>query len=146
MVWATGNGDPANQVRGSTVLSLSLSGASKKPYGLSSRFERQESNAAPSRLAYHGLVRGIIRVSVATGATDEQSVLLAQLNPEAGKGPRSARVLHGQAALAAAVPIVVQATSPGLPVATLSITTSVDPAASVMAVASASIGVAYVGE
>lgn len=104
----------------------------------------QESNAAPSRVAYHGLARGIVRVTAVVGSTTEQTALLAQLNPEAGAGPRSARVVVSDGGVAE--PIVVQADVPGLPAATLSIPTSIDPLDSVFAVAARSVGVAYTGE
>ena len=106
--------------------------------------DKQEPNAAPSRLAYHGLARGIVRVSAVTGGR-AGAALLAMLNPDAGASPQSARILRGGPG-DAAVPIVVQASSPGLPSATISISTSEDPRDSVMSVAAASVGLAYIGE
>lgn len=121
VIWATGNGDPANQ----------------------------ESNALPSRTSYHGLVRCIVRAALVVAESETRAALLKLLNPEAGTGPHSARIsgpLGGAATGSAGPPIVITASAPGLPTATLSIATSTDPVDSVMAVAAASVGVAYTGE
>lgn len=140
VVWATGNGDPANQVRQRDLNSLTNALHSRHFLVLG----WQEPNDAPSRLAYHGLVRGIIRVTAVATFSDEHAGLLKLLNPDAGVGSRSARIM--QFGAAPMDPIVIQASSPGLPPVTLSIPTSVDPADSVLAVAAVSVGLAYIGD
>lgn len=111
MVWGTGNGDPANH----------------------------EPNHAPSRVVYHGLVRGTIRVTQASavvGGGVEGLNLLALVNTDATITP----VPQGSPTPA----ITVTVTSPGLTGATLDIPTSVDDKDSPLAAAAASVNSAYI--
>ncbi len=111
VVWGTGNGDPANQ----------------------------EPNHAPSRAAYHGLVRAVVRVTQASavaGGGDGALALLAAVNVDAGGGPASSAIKP----LAGPPPLItVSASAPGLPAATLDIPTSVADADGVLAVAAANV-------
>ncbi len=118
-VWGTGNGDPANQ----------------------------EPNHAPSRAAYHGLLRAVIRVTQASavagsgGDAINALALLAAVNVDAGGGPGSSAVKP----LAGPPPaITVTASAPGLPIASIDIPTSAAEGDSVLAVAAANVQVAYV--
>ena len=119
-VWGTGNGDPANQ----------------------------EPNHAPSRLAYHGLVRAVVRVTQASavaGAQDPSALaLLAAVNVDAGRGGSSA-IVQGVAPGGESA-IVVTASAQGLAGASVTIKTSVALADAVLAVAEANVYQAYVGE
>ena len=97
-----------------------------------------EPNHAATRLAYHGLVRAVVRVTQASavasaaGAGGDAAVALLQaVNVDAGKGGRSASIVVG----GAATPIVVTASSAGLAGDSLSIATSNDFADSVLQVA-----------
>lgn len=119
VVIGTGNGDPANQ----------------------------DPNHAPARVAYHGLVRGLVRVTqasaVATAAGDggvDAVALLAQVNVDAGRGSRSSRIVPGGAATA----IVVSVSAPGLTGDSVSIATSVAVTDAPLWVAAASVQSAYV--
>jgi hypothetical protein len=97
-----------------------------------------EPNRAPWHTAYHGLVRGIVQVSVdATDADPATAALRREIELDAGKEGQSSIVL----ASGATVPteMVVSATSPGLPIAQLNIPLSVDPADAPMAVAARSV-------
>ena len=107
-----------------------------------------EPNHAATRLAYHGLVRAVVRVTQASavasaaGAGGDAAVALLQaVNVDAGKGGRSASIVVG----GAATPIVVTASSAGLAGDSLSIATSNDFADSVLQVAAANVNAAYVG-
>jgi hypothetical protein len=104
----------------------------------------QEPNHSPSRLAYHGLVRGIIRVTVDAAGSNDDRALRAAVNVDAGRGGRSSSFLPAGATPPSV--LTVQATSPGLAPARISIPLSVDPADAVMAVAAASVASAYVTE
>lgn len=97
-----------------------------------------EPNRAPWHTAYHGLVRGIVQVSVdATDADPATAALRREIELDAGKEGQSSIVL----ASGATVPteMVVYATSPGLPRAQLKIPLSVSPADAPMAVAARSV-------
>ena len=115
-VWGVGSGDPSSQ----------------------------EPNHLPWRSAYHGLVRSIFRSTLDASASDEYRALQAQVNVDAGKG-FSSSILQGPASSAPSS-FTVTASAPGLPPATLTINLSTDPSDSVLAVAAASVGVAYTGE
>jgi len=115
-VWGTGNGDPANQ----------------------------EPNHAPSRAAYHGLVRAVVRVTQASAvAGGGDLALLAAVNVDAGGGPASSAVkpLDGPPPA-----ITVSASAPGLPTVTINIPTSAAAADAVLAVAAANVQAAYVAD
>jgi len=119
-VWGTGNGDPSSH----------------------------DPNHQPFRAAYHGLVRGVVRVTqasaVATAAGDGGAAaveLLAAVNVDAGRGGRSSRIVVGGATTSIAVSV----TSPGLASDSVNIATSNDFSDSVLQVASANVNVAYVG-
>lgn len=116
LVWGTGNGDPSNH----------------------------DPNHASSRVAYHGLVRAVIRTTQASAGSDADLALLAAVNVDAGAGPLSSKVVPlgpGEEPPS----IVITATSPGLTPATITIPTSVDVADSVLAVATANVQAAYLG-
>jgi hypothetical protein len=117
IVAGVGNGDPANQ----------------------------EPNRAASRSAYHGLVRGIVRVNLDASGSAADRALAASINTQAGQGPKSSTIFQGDNSLAP-TSITVSASAPGLPTATLTIPLSVDPGSSVLAVAASSVGAAYIGE
>jgi hypothetical protein len=107
MVWGTGNGDPSNH----------------------------EPNHSPSRVVYHGLVRGVIRVtqvSAVVGGGEDALDLLALVNTDATitKGGGTPN-------------ITVTAYAPGLTGASLEIITSVDDKDSPLAAAAASVYSAY---
>jgi hypothetical protein len=117
IVWGTGSGDPSDH---SPVL-------------------------APWKPAYHGLVRAIIRTTLVAAGSAGDRAALAALNVEAGKGPLASAILQGPNG-GAPTAITVTASSPGLTSASITIPLSVDPADSVLAVAAASVGAAYIGE
>ena len=98
------------------------------------------------RSAYHALARAIIRVSVDASGTAAERTLRASVNEEAGKGEasRSSAVLQGPAS-AGPTSITVSASAPGLRPASFTVPLSVDPKDAVLAVASASVGVADTG-
>ena len=98
-----------------------------------------EPNRAPWHTAYHGLVRGIVQVSLDATDTDAATATLRrQIELDAGmaNGQSSSVLASG-----ATVPheIVVSATSPGFPGAHLRIPLSTDPADAPMAVAARSV-------
>lgn len=104
----------------------------------------QEPSHSATKSTYHGLVRAIVRAGVrATGSAADRA-LEALLNPEAGAGPASAVIVQGSAPPATS--FTVTATAPGLPSASIVVPLSTDPADSVLAVAAASVGSAYIGE
>ena len=96
------------------------------------------------RSAYHGLARGIIRVTVDASGSPADRALRAQVNTEAGLAPRSSAILQGPSS-AAPTSVVVTASAPGLASATYVIPLSVDVKDAVLAVAAASIGSADIG-
>lgn len=106
----------------------------------------QEPSQVAWRSAYHGLARGIIRVTVDASGSDAERALRAQVNVEAGLGAaaRSSTILQGPAS-GAPTSITVSASAPGLAAATFTIPLSVDPKDSVLAVAAASIASADTG-
>jgi hypothetical protein len=103
----------------------------------------QEPSQVSWRSSYHGLSRAIVRVTVDASGTVAERELRAALNLEAGKGTAST-VLQG-AASTAPTSITVTASSPGLKGGSFTIPLSTDPNDSVLAVASASVGLADVG-
>jgi hypothetical protein len=105
----------------------------------------QEPNQATWRSAYHGLARGIVRVTVDASGSSSDRALQAKVNVEAGLRPRSSSIFQGDPS-GAPTSITVTASAPGLSTATFVIPLSVDPADSVLAVATASVGVADIGE
>lgn len=117
LIAGVGNGDPANQ----------------------------DPNRANWRVAYHGLARAIVRVTLEASGSPAQRALEAEINKQAGTSPMSSTILQGPSS-AAPTSITVSASAPGLPTATIVIPLSVDPADSVLAVATASVAQAYIGE
>lgn len=106
-IWATHNGDPASQVHA----------------------------GSPWHPAYHGLARAFVRSSVDAATPAWHRRLLAQIDadtaasnvrvvPPPPHNSGSDRAVHASAA--AVAPIVVQASSPGLSTATLSIPVTTD--------------------
>ena len=101
-------------------------------------------NSAPWKPAYHGLARAIVRVSLDGATPAAARALRASIDVEAGRGPRSSGVLPPGAAPPAA--LLVTASAPGLPPASVSIPLSVDPADAPLAVARSSVGAADLTE
>jgi hypothetical protein len=91
-------------------------------------------NNAPWVVAWHGLARGFVRVTSTAGRPARERELLRQIDTI---GPMSIHALpeHGSAE-----PIVVEASADGFAPVKLSIPTSTDPSAAVLAVAEASAG------
>jgi len=104
----------------------------------------QEPNQATWRSAYHGLARAIVRVTVDASGSASDRALLAQVNVEAGLRPRSSTIFQGDPS-GAPTSITVTASAPGLATSSFVIPLSVDPAHSVLNVASNSVDVADVG-
>lgn len=102
-----------------------------------------EPNHAPWKTAYHGLVRGIVRANLVAAGTDAERALLAAVNVDAGGSPGSAPILPPGGAPPTTMTIT--ASAPGLPVASITLALSVDPADDVLAVAAASVGTAAYG-
>lgn len=98
----------------------------------------------PTRVTYHALARAVVRVALDASGTDADRAVRAQVNMEAGKGPRSSGYLPTGGTPPTS--LTVTATSPGLPPATITLPLSVNPADSVLAVAAASVASAYIGE
>lgn len=100
-----------------------------------------EPNQAPWHSAYHGLVRAIVGVTMDAVTPPALRRRAAAIELDA---PAHAYWLGADAAGGAAAPpsqLVVQASSPGLPAATIAIPLSTDPARdSVLAAAAASVG------
>ena len=112
LIVGCGNGDPANQ----------------------------DPNDAVWKPAYHGLVRTVVRTTLDAASPDAVRARRIMLDVDAGKGPRSSAILP-----IGGIPpttIIVTASSPGLPLATLTIPLSVDIKDSPLAVAAASVGLA----
>jgi len=107
----------------------------------------QNPNKANWRPAYHGLVRGIIRVTMKASDSDEVRALEQSVNVDSGaSGSTSSSILQGDNSNAP-TSIVVVASSPGLPTsAPLTIPLSVDPMDSVYNVAATSLTTAYLGD
>lgn len=122
LIWGTGSGNPTDHVN---VL-------------------------LPTRPAYHGLARAIVRNTLVAIGSDADRALMALVNLEAGAGPRSSFIMGacGGTSGDCAIPTVIEvaASAPGLPTAVIAIPLSIDPADSVLATAAASVGVAYIGE
>ena len=98
-------------------------------------------NAAPWKPAYHGIVRAIVRANiVAVGDT----TLLAAVNTDAGSSAACAKILSQGSAPPTSM--IVTASAPGLPSASMTINLSVSPADEVMAVAAGSVGSAFISE
>ena len=116
VVWGTGNGDPSNQ--------------------------QDMSSAATT--AYHGLARAVVRAAMVAAGSDADRAQLAYVNVDAGGGAGCASILS--AGQQPPTHITVTVSSPGLQGASIVIPLSVDPKDSVLAVASASVGAADVGE
>lgn len=115
LVVGCGNGDPANH----------------------------DPNDAPWKPAYHGLVRGIVRVTMDAASPPSVRAARIAMELDAGKGPRSSSTLPVGGTPPTS--LTLQASSPGLPTVTLSIPLSVDPQDEPLSVASASVGSAYLG-
>lgn len=117
VIWGIGNGDPSSH----------------------------DPNHAASRPAYHGLVRAIVKTTLAAAGTAADRALLAAVNVEAGGSPAVTAIMQGSNN-GAPTSITVTATAPGLGSGTIVIPLSTDVSASVQATASASVGMAYIGE
>ena len=95
-------------------------------------------NNSPWYPAYHGLVRAVIRVTSSAGRDVAERALLRQIDVS---GPMAATLSPEEAKLAMDTsPILVEASTPGLPPVRVSIPTSTDPADGVLAVAQAAAG------
>ena len=108
MVWGTGNGDPSDHTP-------------------------CHSATLPT---YHGLARGIVRVTLVATGTAEDRALLAAVNIEAGAGTSSGIAGSG----APPATFTVTASAPGLAPGRVVIPLSVSPADAPLAVAAASVG------
>jgi len=96
-----------------------------------------EPNNVPYHTAYHGLVRAVVRVTSTEALPVYERTLLARIDVE---GPMATPPGGGGAELAL-VPILIEATTPGLPAVRVSIPVSTDAAADgVMAVAASMAG------
>jgi hypothetical protein len=51
----------------------------------------QDPNHAPERVAYHGLVRAVVRVTQVSAGSADDLALLAAVNVDAGAGPQSSK-------------------------------------------------------
>jgi len=112
-----------------------------------------------SRAAYHGLVRGVVRVTVDAAGSDAERALRAFVNLDAGKNESSriwlntpqtggeSKHINGSATASEAPPdaITVIATAGKLESATVTIALSTDPKHSVLISAAASVGLADLG-
>lgn len=95
---------------------------------------------APWVQAFHGLARAYVRVSLDATLPDAMRALRASIEIDAGAGPRSSSIMPvGQVPPSS---MTITASTPGLPVATLVIPLSVDPADAPLSVAAASVGAA----
>ena len=110
LVIGCGNGDPANR----------------------------DPNEAVWKPAYHGLVRAIVRSMVDAASPDSVRSRRAQVDLEAGKGPRASAILPVGGTPQSS--FTVRATAPGLSEATLVVALSTDGADSVLAAAAAGVG------
>ena len=115
LVVGCGNGDPANR----------------------------DPNQAPWKPAYHGLVRAVVRVTLDAASPPEVRAARLAMELQAGAGPRSSSILP--VGSAAPTSMTVTASAPGLPVATLVVQLSVDPADAPLAAAAASVAAADLG-
>ena len=94
-----------------------------------------EPNNAPWHTAYHGLVRGVIRVTSTAARSDYEAGMLASIDVH---GPMSGT---RTGAMVDSAPIVVEASAPGLAPVQISIMTSTDTTTDgVLAVAEAGAG------
>ena len=96
--------------------------------------------------AYHGLVRVILQTTVrATGSLTSREIE-AMLNPDAGSGVTSSKILLEDDASKLPLFFSVAADSPGMPRAMLQVPVSVDPQHSPLSSAAANIRLADIGE
>lgn len=93
-----------------------------------------EPNQVAWHSAYHGLVRAVVMVTQDTSSPSWHRQRLHEIDIDAGA--RTRIVLEGSVA----TPIVLRASTPGLPSVTIQINTSADESMSVMSVAEASAG------
>jgi hypothetical protein len=100
------------------------------------------------RAAYHGLVRGVIRVTLDAAGSKTERELRAFVNVDNGKNESSTIWSGGVAAVGASLPaaITVTATAGGLTSGRIMIPVSTDPKHSVLSSAAASVGLADLGE
>ena len=98
-----------------------------------------EPQVASSRMAYHGLARAIVKVTADAASVDPGALEMLATQVEIGSCDRCSTQLWSATDVSAApTSITVIATSPGLPLATVEIPVSADPAAhSVLAAAAA---------
>lgn len=99
-----------------------------------------EPNQVAWHSAYHGLVRAIVMTTEDKSSPSWHRERLQEIDIEAGTQTRIATKTGDDAIDNVAVPIVLQATAPGLSTATITIPTSTDVADGVMHVAAASAG------
>lgn len=101
-----------------------------------------EPNQVSWHSAYHGLARATIMTTQdrSSPAWHRARLLEIDVNSGAGQSAHIVPPLEDEATLAAPAPIVIQASSPGLRTATISVPTSTDPADGVLAVAARSAG------
>ena len=125
VVWGTGSGNPSDH----------------------------NHNHNPTRAAYHGLSRAIVRTTVDAAGDSQARALRKLINIDAGAADGMASIMLEDDDSSAGqrmhrgsnTGIVVTATSPGLGSVTLTIPTSTDPADEPMAVAERSVGSGYTG-
>ena len=126
------------------TISFRVSSGPGLVWGTASGNPTDQEPARSSRTTYHGLVRSVVRVTLdASGSTSDRS-MLAYVNPDAGAGPRSSSIWQGSSHPPTS--LVVEAVAEGLPLASLSLSLSTDPADAVLEVAAASIASADTGE
>ena len=99
-----------------------------------------EPNQVTWHSAYHGLVRATIITTEDKSSPAWHRLRLQEIDIESGLQTRITTHTGNTTIDAAAEPIVLKASAPGLPSATLKIPTSTDPADGVMQVAAASAG------
>ena len=101
---------------------------------------------SPTRRAYHGLARAVIRSSVDASGVVSDRMLRKLVNSDAGRGKMSASIFAGSAENGDAhAAVVLNACAEGLPCAALSIPTSADPDASPFEAAARSVALADIG-
>lgn len=115
LVYGTGNGDPNNH----------------------------DPAHSTSRPAYHGLLRGLVRVTLNAVGSSTDRALAALVNVDAGQGPRSSAYMPPGGTPPAS--ITVTASAAGVQAGSLTIPLSVNDADSVLATAAASVAAAYIG-
>jgi hypothetical protein len=104
----------------------------------------RDPNHASWKRAYHGLARGVIKVTLLASGTPELREITADVNPDAGVGVNSSRIAgRGEQPPLA---LIVSASAPGLETTYLSIPLSVNPVDDPLNVAAANVASADIGE